>query len=396
MAEKPIKLAVVVPTRNRGRMAARSVESVLASDSIRNKVVVIVSDNSTDPEESVVLEKQKTRFGTRMNLVRPSHPLPMTEHWNFALEQAMEVDACTHFMFLTDRMLVREQRIREVLDLLAMFPDDVLSFAYDRVDDLGDPVVFRPLPRSGDVVRVDSRELLAKSARMEFPSCLPRMLNSVVSRRHVDVLKARFGGAFSSLSPDFSFCYRTLDASDSILFYDRSVLVTYGLDRSNGNSMARGVATRDSSDFVRNSPSGRLDLISPHPEFITVGNAVVHEYLVAKQESRQDRFQEISIERYRSMLAAEVRKRVNKQQVNVSLEKLRLLGWTDHWSSMQKRWRSAATEAVLERLARRFDSVDAALAYAETHEGPAWSWLPHPARDFGTKVLKRGQISCPE
>ena len=394
MAEKPIKLAVVVPTRNRGRMAVRSVGSILGCESNKSKIVAIASDNSTDPEESAVLEKYRIEVGARMTLVRPSCPLPMTEHWNFAVERAMQDATCTHFMILTDRMLVREHRIREVLALLALFPDDVLSFAYDRIDDVGYPVAFKPLPRSGDVVRIKSQELLTKSARMEFPSCLPRMLNSVVSRRHLETLKDRFGSVFSSLSPDFSFCYRTLDACASILFYDRSVLVTYGLDRSNGNSMARGVATRDSDDFVNSSPSGRLNFVSPYPEFHTVGNAIVHEYLVAKEESRQEKFQEISKDCYLLMLATEVRRYADKHQVKTSLERLRILGWTDSWSSMLRRWRLLATEAVLGGLARRFDSIDAAITYAGTHEGPAWPWLPHPARGFGTRVLEKDRISC--
>lgn len=394
---RPVRLAVVIPTRNRGQMAAKSVESVLACDADGDRIAVIVSDNSTDPRESEVLEKSLADADARVTLIRPSAPLPMTAHWNFAIDHAMGVGGCTHFMFLTDRMLVRAHRMRQILGIIARFPDEVLSFSYDRIDDVRQPAVYRPLPRSGDLLRVESGSLLGMSARMAFPSCLPRMLNSVSPRRHIDALNARFGSAFSSLSPDFCFCYRTLDARESILVFDCSVLVTYGLDRSNGNSFARGVMTRDSNDYVSNVPLGRDSFRSPYPEFMTIGNGVLHEYLQVKLQSSSGKFPEIEIGGYRHMLATEVRRFEDKQLVKASLDKLRLRGWVDRGPSLASRWKTMMSNFLLGVLAQRFDSVQDAIAYAVLHEGPAWAWLPHPARKFGVKIMGEGALSkgCP-
>lgn len=388
-----IRLAIVVPTRNRAHMAIRSVESVMTCGVDSGQVGVVVSDNSTDPGESEVLERYKKSLAGAVTIVRPQASLPMTAHWNFALGQAMRIKDYTHFMFLTDRMLVRAKRIRQVIDMLTLFPDEVLSFAYDRIDDVRRPVVYRPLPRSGGVFRISSSTLLGMSSRMIFPSCLPRMLNSVAPRSHFDAMQTKFGSAFASLSPDFSFCYRTLGMRDSILFYDRSALVTYGLDRSNGNSFARGVMTSDRKDFVSNTSSGKIDLSSPYPEFMTVGNAVIHEYLVAKHEPNQKKFPEIGIDDYRRMLANEVRKYVDKQQVEMSLARLRQLGWSEGFSSVIKRWRLVATETVLGIFSKRFDGVEKAIMYAGTHEGPAWRWLPHPIKAFGEEVSMERVVS---
>lgn len=390
-AVEPVRLAIVVPTRNRARMAIRSVESVLASGLRDDRVGVLVSDNSTDPRESELLDRFVAGVGRGVTLVRPPSPLPMTAHWNFALDRALERAEHTHVTFLTDRMLVRTQRIRQVVDTLAAFPDELVSYAYDRIDDVRRPVLYRPLPRSGGVFRIESATLLAMSARMAFPSCLPRMLNSVAPRRHLDAMKARFGAVFSSLSPDFCFCYRSLGMRASILFFDRSVLVTYGFDRSNGNSFARGVMTRDSNDYVKEEAFGEDSFITPYPEFLTIGNGVSHEYLVAARESGDPRFGPLALADYQRMLATEVRKYEDPRQVAASLARLRQRGWTDPWPAKLKRWRRASVEGAVGLLARRFDDVGAAIAHAQAHEGPAWPWLPHPARKLGAKVLEPGR-----
>jgi hypothetical protein len=383
---QPFRLAIVIPTRNRAQMAVRSAESALASSINRNDVDVIISDNSTDPIESSMLDASLAGSDPRIALIRPPSPLSMTAHWNFALDHAMTSTECTHVTFLTDRMLVREPGMQQVLDVLASFPDEVLSFTYDRIEDVRLPVIYRPLPRSGELVRVESAQLLAMSSRMEFPSCLPRMLNSIAPRRHLEEIRLRFGSVFASSAPDFCFCYRTLDLRESLLFLDRSVLINYGQGRSNGSSFARGVMTPDSDDFVQNLGAVGMNHATPLPDFLTVGNAVVHEYCVGKRASQSGGFPELSDSAYRNMLAAEVRQYVDPQLTRDSLARLRRHGWADRWPVRLRRWKTLATTTALGLLARRFASIDDAIAYANVHEGPAWAWLPHPAKAFGSRI----------
>ena len=77
------------------------------------------------------------------------------------------------------------------------------------------------------------------------------MLNCIVPRRVFENISARFGNVFTSIAPDFNFCFRCLDLEDSILFYDKSPLFHYALDRSNGASASRGESTADTDDFKR-------------------------------------------------------------------------------------------------------------------------------------------------
>lgn len=386
LGTQPFRLAIVIPTRNRARMAARSADSLLASCGNRDDVAVIISDNSTDPIELSILDAYMAGSDPRVVLIRPPSSLSMTAHWNFALDHAMTSTDCTHFTFLTDRMLVREPGMHQLLDVLAAFPDEVLSFTYDRIEDVRLPAIYRPLPRSGELVRIKSAKLLAMSARMTFPSCLPRMLNSIAPKQHLEDIRTYFGNVFSSTSPDFCFCYRTLDLRESLLFLDRSVLINYGQGRSNGNSFARGVMTRDSEDFVQNLGAGGMNHATPLPEFLTVGNAVVHEYCVGRRASRSGTFPKLMDSAYTDMLAAEVRLFVDPQLTKESLAKLRQHGWKDRWPTRVWRWKKLATKTALGLLARRFVSVDEAISYASVHEGPTWPWLPHPAKSFGSRI----------
>src|SRR5689334_22758358 len=68
---------VVVPTRNRADLAAESIASVLAEDDPR--LTVLVSDNSTDPDEAERLRSWcSERDEDRVLYVRPEEPLPMS------------------------------------------------------------------------------------------------------------------------------------------------------------------------------------------------------------------------------------------------------------------------------------------------------------------------------
>src|SRR5687767_14195030 len=99
-----VKPVIVIPTRNRADLAQNAIKSVL--DQSRCNPVVIVSDNST-----IALEVEKLRTycetlnDARVKYVRPHTPLPMPDHWEWALVQALAMTDVSHLMYLTDRMV---------------------------------------------------------------------------------------------------------------------------------------------------------------------------------------------------------------------------------------------------------------------------------------------------
>src|SRR4051794_20489438 len=97
-----VRLAVAIPTRNRAALAALAVESVLRA--ANGAVTVVVSDNSTEPDE---LERLKSYCAGlpdgAVHYARPPEPLPMDAHWEWLRALALREVAPTHLAYLTDR-----------------------------------------------------------------------------------------------------------------------------------------------------------------------------------------------------------------------------------------------------------------------------------------------------
>jgi hypothetical protein len=83
-----------------------------------------------------------------------------------------------------------------------------------------------------------------------------------------------YGSVFLSTAPDCCFAYRYLERFDSVLYYDQAPLINYALDRSNGASQARGVATKDHLDFMANLDGRLLNYAAPIPDITTVWNTI--------------------------------------------------------------------------------------------------------------------------
>ncbi|WP_250633233.1 glycosyltransferase [Pinirhizobacter soli] len=378
-------LGVIIPTRNRADLAMASIESALkwTGDA---RVRVLVSDNSTDASESLRLREFVAGLQGKVELIHPDSSLGMTDHWNFAINQALASTMCSHFMFLTDRMLFKRGAMEIITGACERWPYDVVCFTYDRVQDYGSPIVYRPLPRSFDTYRIASKDLLAMSSRMAIPSCLPRMLNSIAPREHLEFLRDKGGSVFASIAPDYNFCYATLLARQEIVYIDRSLLVNYAQGRSNGASFSRGKMSTDSKDFLATSTSGGINHRSPIPAVITVGNAVIHEYMVAKLGPGGQDMPVIQMDRYLDFLAGEVAAYVDPALVADSMKVLREAGWKPTRRYYVRRLLGWLAERVLDLRRRTFNGRAQALEYAVSDVGRAWCWFPHPARRYGPRI----------
>ncbi len=276
-------VVVVVPTRNRADLAASSIESALADRDPR--VSVLVSDNSTDPEE---LERLRSWCAERpdepLQYVRPPEPLPMSAHWQWALERALESPDTTHVMYLTDRILIRPGTFGRVITIAERHPEDVVTFGDDTIVDYAQPVTISQRPWTGKLLRVDTEQLLRVLARGMFISA-PTMLNTIAPRAVIEDIDATYGSVFASIAPDHCFSYRCLERVDSILLWDSVVLIQRALSRSNGYSQIRGVTNAAHTDFLRELGKSRINEHAPVPELLTVTNAVYNEYEFVRAEA---------------------------------------------------------------------------------------------------------------
>ena len=300
-------IVVVVPTRNRAQLAMNAVRSVLEQP-VEN-VAVIVSDNSTlDSERDELAAFCERLSDARVRYVRPPEPLAMPAHWDWAVQQALASYSANHFIYLTDRMMVRNGALKEIVDLAALYPLQVISYNLDRICDDTMPIRIEQYPATEKLVEVETLRLSRLFAQGVFHPGLPRMLNCIVPRVLFERIRQRFGTVFSSIAPDFNFCVRCLDTEDSILFFDKSPLFHYALNRSLGASATRGEMTPDNADFTANLPvdNSIRNYATPIPSLITAVNAAFNEYLVHKQQTNSPRFFDVDLQHYLAANALEV------------------------------------------------------------------------------------------
>ena len=320
-------ISVVIPTRNRSQLAPNAIRSVLENSDAN--VRVVVSDNSTDrPEVKRLTEFCRSLGDARLRYVRPPEPLPMPQHWEWALQQALADEAVTHISYLTDRMAFKSETVSTLMRLVARYPASVISYVNDVVFDYSGPIRLHQASWTGRLFELKTADMLAECANASswiFFSCLPRMLNCVVPREVSSDIAARFGNLFLSIAPDLCFGFRCLERLDSILYYDKALFAAYAHSRSIGTGYRTGILNQDHSDFVAALNGKKLNY-APVPEFTTGTNWAMHEYCLVKAVSQNSKFPEIDVKKYLDANAAEINLLENpqlKQEMELLIEKHR-------------------------------------------------------------------------
>jgi hypothetical protein len=167
-------------------------------------------------------------------------------------------------------------------------PADVITFGDDTIVDYRQPVTIAERPWTGSLLRVDASRLLRVLGR-GIHMVAPTMLNTLVPRVVLEDIQGAYGSVFASIAPDHCFSYRCLDRVDSILHWDRVVVIQHALGRSNGFSQIRGVTNADHVDFLRELGETRINEHAPVPELLTVSNAIYNEYEYVREEGRSSK-----------------------------------------------------------------------------------------------------------
>jgi hypothetical protein len=270
----------------------------------------MVSDNSTlECEQQKLFGSCRAMSDSRLHYLRPPQPMSMPLHWNWAITRALASYKANHFLYLTDRMIFRPKALKELLEVSERHPGKVISYQHDRICDDSFPIRIEQYPATEKLIEVSTQRLSFLFSQGIFHQGLPRMLNCIVPRLVFERMLKHFGSVFSSIAPDFNFCVRCLDTEEVILFFDKSLLIHYGLTHSVGASASRGEITRDNADFIENLPVDNAirNYATPIPSLITSVNAAFNEYLIYKQQTMSPRFFAVNWDKYLSANALEVR-----------------------------------------------------------------------------------------
>jgi glycosyltransferase involved in cell wall biosynthesis len=201
-----MKLSILLPTRNGGRLLDGCVRSVLDQDG--EDIELVVSDNASDAETQGVLAQFSG--DPRMKLVRREQPVNVTDNWM----TAYAASSGEYLLLLGDDDYLRPGAVARILALLEQYgnPDalsyEAYGFAFPGAlpDAAGsayaDPL-FPPdpaLPAAGGLLARDTRRELALDVfRFVYRFCL-NLQTTVISRASAESMP---GGPFKPPFPDF-------------------------------------------------------------------------------------------------------------------------------------------------------------------------------------------------
>jgi hypothetical protein len=286
-------LLVVIPTRNRAEFAINAIKSVLNQD--ERNVEVVVSDNSTQESEVEKLYAFcQESTDDRLRYIRPFAPLPMTEHWDWAMSEVLNISQASHITYLTDRMIFKPFALRELAEIVNLYPENVISYSWDLINDITLPIISFQLIGTKKLFRISSQDLLNSLSESIFNYSLPRMLNCCCPRAVLEAVKEKYSYYFFSANPDFNFANKCLDIEDSILFYDYPLIFSYGASVSNGTNFLKGLfnKTDTTKDFIKNTKfEETTELIEKLP--LSVTKHISYEYNLVKQLSNNSKFKNL-------------------------------------------------------------------------------------------------------
>jgi hypothetical protein len=234
-------IAAVIPTRNRAELAMSAVRSLLEQDC---PIEIFLSDNSDSPD----LLCELAHGEPRVHYLRPERELHQTEHWDWAVRQAMERSSATHFTIHYDRKYSKPHHWGGMAAVAAQWPELLVTYASDTVTNEPPPLRLWQTPWSGRTFMVQTARVAALAAAgriRDAGHAMPVLTNCIVPRAILHSIVERFGSVCYSTSGDACFNARFLALHDQFLHDDRSIAITYAPHRSAGLGYLAG----DGRDF---------------------------------------------------------------------------------------------------------------------------------------------------
>ncbi|HMQ15210.1 MAG TPA: glycosyltransferase family A protein [Phycisphaerae bacterium] len=249
-----MRFSIVMPTRNRANLLARSLKTALAQTG--DDYEIVVSNNCCEDHTDRVVQELAH---PRLRCVRTERVLPMHEHWDFALRQARG----EYVTFLCDddglhpRALEITRRIidRNRPDLLAW---NFAIYTHPHWPDALRRNTLKAGLYTNQVRRVAAARALRSAFDLRFPSpfTLPLMLNSLCRRAALERIVAGAGTLFPPTSPDFSSMALMLSAVDEYLWLDAPLMLSGTAPEGIGaTEPANGQAFRTYIDELGGAPA---------------------------------------------------------------------------------------------------------------------------------------------
>ena len=285
-----MKLALLVPTRNRPDRLSIVLKSLLSNASPHCRV--IVSDNSDLIHRSETKGVVSACQIDHIQYIAPPSVLSMGAHWQWALKQ---VDG-DYIGYVTDRMPWRRNTMTHAIATLEGLKPECLCYTQFAL--AGDPGAYHisPVRYTGSVTPIETSWAADNAANMHHPINMPCMLNSLTRMDVVQRMTERYGNFMDSAVGDISFAMHFLDTCKTFHYWDFPINLAYGFGV--GHGVASGINDQSTLDFISRIYSAGGLTNSPLPSIITNINIRTNEYLRVAKIQKSGRFPALNLENY--------------------------------------------------------------------------------------------------
>jgi hypothetical protein len=324
-------VAILIPTRNRADLAIDAIRSLLAIADPR-LLHIIVSNNSSEPGHVRRLADYCERSpDSRLTHVRPPRSLPMAEHWDWAIGEALSRSHATHLALHYDRR-VSKPNFSLLFDVAAQQPDLPITYLIDLIYEWQGRFFAHHMPWSGGVYEIRTSRALDLASRgllTDLWEAFPVLVNCVTPRSVLERVRSRFGDFCVSTTPESCFGFRFCAIADGYYHFDRPLGIHYGSARSNGLGLIRGEESGAFGDFLGlHGDRPWLDA-APIPGLTLGQNIFYHEYMLVRREVGQERFPPVEIAGYLRDIARGLQSISDPGRQSEVREVLVSHGWTD-------------------------------------------------------------------
>ncbi len=260
------RFSIVVPTRNRAHLLRHAVQSALAQTYDDFEIVISNNDSSDNTDEVA-----RSFADPRVRYVQTDRTLPMSIHWEFALEHAQGL----YVTFLCDDDGIVPSLLSRIDDLLQPGSRQVVywtsaTYYHQNWTDVSQQNRLMIPPHDRENREEEPRSLLRDLFDLkQYTRSFPKMLNSCCSREHVEMIRKASGRFFQVSCPDYSSAATLLSTAESCHCMPLPLGLCGASAESIGASVLRRLNDKAISQFWKEY-EGAFEWLTP----LTQGSAV--------------------------------------------------------------------------------------------------------------------------
>jgi len=268
-------ISIVIPTRNRAHLLRYAIQSALGQKF--HDFEVVVSDNSSSDNTCEVVSEFADE---RLRYIRTDRVMHMPDSWEFALSHAHG----EYITYLSDDDAIHPHLLSKAWQVLQSTNSDVAVWPFGAIYyhrtclDSKKINCLELAHYTGSVSIIDSASILKRLYDGEFTHHLPRMINSLCSKKILLGLCQELGRLFFPIAPDYTSGIAILSQVKTVTYID-DLLLIWGIGKESIGASS-SVGGEAGQTFLEEFKDEKSDLFKYTPlKSMTVQNIVVNSIL---------------------------------------------------------------------------------------------------------------------